>query len=350
MLKKNGKIEILRFFFCIVVVFYHINRDLWPDGKVFGEYFTLFNHGRSAVEFFFLLTGFLMAKRVHKIHSVRTQSVAVETVRYLGRKIKSVIAPYTVINIVTIIYSLFVVKDFITFVAERAPSLVFLQRTGIEDEGFITVGWYLGSMFFAIAVIFPFLLKYFDTTSLLVAPVGSAMLIGFFIHEYGYMPQAAFGTFMHHANLRAIAMILLGVFCYRICDYIKTLKLERWKRVALAVTENICWAISIFYLFSNAEMKYEGHITYLMAIAITISFSRDLSYRIYNNSFVEYLGRISLPIYLSQTLPRMVVYLHFPNAYEWVKITIVVLGSIALGIIYDALAVMYKKRVKVKVI
>ncbi|MBR5514872.1 MAG: acyltransferase [Clostridia bacterium] len=349
-MKKNGKIEILRFLLCIVVVFYHINKDLWPDGKVFGDFFTLFNHGRTAVEFFFLLTGFLMAKRVHKIHKTRTNSIGEETVSYLYRKIKSVIAPYTVISIVTIVYSSFVVNDIVTFVAERAPSLIFLQRTGIEDEGFITVGWYLGSMFFAIAVIYPFLLKFYDSVSLIAAPVVSSMLIGFFIYRYGYMPQAAFGLFMHHSNLRAVAMILLGVFCYRTCIYMKSRAWAKWKWVLLATVENICWIISLFYLFSNAPMKYEGHITYLMAIAITISFSRDMDYKIYNNKFVGYLGRISLPIYLSQTLPRMIVYFHFPKSPDYIKIIIVVLGSVFIGVVYDLFSNIIIKQRKKKVL
>lgn len=342
-MKKNGKIEIIRFIFCIVVVFYHINRDLWPDGKVFGEHFTLFNHGRTAVEFFFLLSGFLMAKRVHKLHKTRTKSIGEETAVYVYRKIRAVFVPYIIISFITIVYSAFVVNDIVTFIAERSPSLLFLQRTGIGNEGFITVGWYLGSMFFAIAVIYPFLLKFYDSVSLIAAPLISSMLIGFFIHKYGYMPQAAFGMFMHHSNLRAIAMILLGVFSYRVCIYIKNMELSKWKRVVLAITENVCWIISIFYLFSNAPMKYEGHITYLLALAIAISFSRDMSNKLYNNRFVEYLGRISLPIYLSQTLPRMIVYFHFSKSPDYVKVMIVVLGSIVIGVAYDIAIVIYRK-------
>ncbi|MBE6573637.1 MAG: acyltransferase [Ruminococcaceae bacterium] len=341
-MKRNGKIEILRFFFCISVIFYHVGKDIWKGEMVFADHFTLFGRGRTAVEFFFLLTGFLMAKKAYSVHKTRTASVGVETVNFLSRKIKSVIAPYITISLVTIIYALFVTEDFVTYVIERAPSLLFLQRTGIADEAFITVGWYLGSMFFAIAVIYPFLIKAYDNVSLIAAPVISSMLIGYFIHENQRMPQSKFGLYIHESNLRAIAVILLGVFAFRVCMYLKDMKLSKPKRALLAAVENICWIISIHYVVSNTETVYEGHITYVMAIALTISFSRDMSCKLYNSSVVTYLGRISLPIYLSQTLPRMVVYFHFSNATDWIKVVIVISGSIFLGVLYDVCERAYK--------
>ena len=68
--RKNGSVELLRFLFTSVIIFFHINLDLWDQQKVVavirGIPVTFFQHGNIAVEFFFLVTGWLMARSVYQ--------------------------------------------------------------------------------------------------------------------------------------------------------------------------------------------------------------------------------------------------------------------------------------------
>ena len=64
---KNGKIEFFRFVFSIYVVLFHIEKGfsgLPKYGKTVD--FSFFAHGSISVEFFFLVSGFLMAKSIYK--------------------------------------------------------------------------------------------------------------------------------------------------------------------------------------------------------------------------------------------------------------------------------------------
>lgn len=64
--QKNTKIELLRFVFCIYVIGFHLNKYL--IGKIDlsnGVKLDFFPHGAMAVEFFFFLSGALMAMSVY---------------------------------------------------------------------------------------------------------------------------------------------------------------------------------------------------------------------------------------------------------------------------------------------
>ena len=67
--QKNGSVEFLRFLFTSIIIFFHINLDLWDQKKVIAVIgdapVTFFNHGNIGVEFFFLVTGWLMAKTIY---------------------------------------------------------------------------------------------------------------------------------------------------------------------------------------------------------------------------------------------------------------------------------------------
>ena len=339
-MKRNGKIEIFRFVFCIIIVLYHINLDIWNGDLLIGEHLSFFIHGRTGVEFFFLLSGFFMAKSLYNRKQPDT-SIGVDTVCYVYRKIKAVFFPYMLLSCVTVIYILFTRSDAMEYTVDRLPSLLFLQRTGIADEGFITVGWYISSMLLAIAVIYPFLGKFYDSVSLIAAPVISSLAIGALIHETGHLPQRAFAGFIHLANIRAIAVVLLGVFTFRVSRYLMDQKLSKAKWTALIITENLCWIISFYYMVSVHSEKYEGHITYLMAAAVAICFARELR----GNHITEVLGRLSLPIYLSQSIVRKIVNEQFDALNDITRALLIVSGTLFIGLIVDriTMAVKYRK-------
>ncbi|MBQ4562072.1 MAG: acyltransferase [Clostridia bacterium] len=343
-MKRNGKIEIFRFIFCIIVVLYHINLDMWNGKMSIGNHLSFFSHGRTCVEFFFLLSGFLMAKSIHHKPRPEGLSIGMDTVVYLYKKIRSVWIPYIILSVAMIVYIPFGFDKPIEYAVDRLPSLLFLQRTGIGDEGFISVSWYLSSLFFAIAVVYPFLRKFYDSVSLVAAPLVSSLAIGALIHKFGRLPQRNFGSFMHLSNIRALAVVLLGVFTYRVSVYLSEAKLSKNKWTALIITENLCWIVSLYYIVSLHSQKYEGHITYLMAVAIAISFARKYSNKLYDSRFVAYLGRISLPVYLSQSLVRTIVKGQMAHLDPWVKAGLIITLTLVLGIILDIITVSIQKR------
>ena len=81
--KRNGKIEFLRFVFCCVVMIFH-GKSCMNDGTI-----EIMFSGRLGVEFFFLVSGFLMAVSLERVTCFSELSVAKETGRFIVKKAKS---------------------------------------------------------------------------------------------------------------------------------------------------------------------------------------------------------------------------------------------------------------------
>ena len=74
---KNGEIELLRLIFCISVVFTHLN-----------SFFNIgvFSRGTFGVEFFFLVSGYFMAKSAEKVVD---NKYTYNTIWFIFKKIRS---------------------------------------------------------------------------------------------------------------------------------------------------------------------------------------------------------------------------------------------------------------------
>jgi peptidoglycan/LPS O-acetylase OafA/YrhL len=66
MKQKNGKIEIMRFIFSVIIILFHCHRSIGFHHLVIGQSrIPVLNRGYFGVEFFFVISGLLMAKSIH---------------------------------------------------------------------------------------------------------------------------------------------------------------------------------------------------------------------------------------------------------------------------------------------
>ena len=65
---RNGNIDLMRFVFCLIIILYHINNrlDLNPPFGLSEKYFSFCGEGRIGVEFFFIVSGYLLAVTAKK--------------------------------------------------------------------------------------------------------------------------------------------------------------------------------------------------------------------------------------------------------------------------------------------
>lgn len=330
--KKNGKIELLRFFFCMSVLLFHIGKDAFGSDVFINDYITVFARGRSGVEFFFLVSGFLAAKSASQIR-LNGDTIGRNSFNFILKKINAIL-PYHIFAVMVTVFLFFIYSDnFVSDIVKRLPSAFLLQRTGMCDREFITVEWYICSMLLALAIIFPLLLKNFDLTTLVIAPVASSLMIGYLKKTYGAMPVTdQFETFTYSCNIRAIAVVLLGCFCFAISEKIKEAELSGLKKILLIIAENGCWLVSMYFMFSGFHSRYDSYVIYIMALGITLTFSRDFDYKIYNNKLVYFLGKFSLPLYLCQNIARSIVRyeLNALTGYTRIAVTVSIAVSISL--------------------
>lgn len=126
-INKNGTIELLRFFFCMAVLMYHLSRDYHVNQAEFGSFFSFFGNGRSGVEFFFVLSGYFMARNVYKSRN-DSDPVGISTVNFLYRKFIRVFPEYIIAVALVIVYILIFMRNPAVKILDRLPSLFSCRR------------------------------------------------------------------------------------------------------------------------------------------------------------------------------------------------------------------------------
>lgn len=150
--KKNCVTEILRFVLSIFVVGYHTRSIVDYGGN------PLFQFGYFAVEFFFILSGFLLAMSLERAYTAERFGLLPDTGRFMWRKIK----PFLPFHLIAVVLMMVVIAAFDTssFAArlESGWTGIFLLQSAVvwtTCEGLIVPEWYLSTMLIAILIIYP---------------------------------------------------------------------------------------------------------------------------------------------------------------------------------------------------
>lgn len=358
---RNGKIELLRFIFCLVVVFFHLGEHLiYGSGYKFNDRFdlTFFGHGMIAVEFFFLVSGFLMAKHVsNKVvtekRKVKSETLAKETYSYLKGKIASLFPEHTIAFVIALVCAAIFRKygplEVIRCLISSIPQFFFLQMTGIKinDTYPNNVEWYISAMLVGIFLIYPLLRKYYQGFSKFAAPIIALFVLGYLTSEISYISSTIFWKdYFVIGTFRAIGMLCLGICSHELVAIIKKKELDKKTRIIMFITEIFLLVGVMFYINSDLSRKYEVIIVMLLFFLVTLAFSKSgaLSEK-FDNKICTFLGRMSLPIYLTH-LPAINLVKAFFNEYAFYTQVIITLG---LTILFTTLTYNGAKLIRKKV-
>lgn len=289
--QRAAEIEFLRFVFAVLVVLSHSVILLAEGMKVF-------IHGALAVEFFFMLSGYLMMASLQK-NAARPAEVH----HFIFRKIKAFWPEMLVAVMLAIgVYrycgapAVEVVKQsYNTFLS----SLLLLKMTGITPDKWDWNGptWYLSSMVIGMCITYP-LLKRWGTHAVLL--LFALILCGFLLQCNGVLANAYQWTGITYAgNLRAVAELLLGAFAWQGAQWLRNRTLGVKVRALLALAK---WLGVVFVLFIShvAWYTWDGACLVALWCVIVIAFSgQSLDRGLFQNRFCLFLGAFSLPLYLS---------------------------------------------------
>lgn len=82
MKNKNNIVELMRFLFSILVVGYHVQMSINNSENSF------FENGAVAVEFFFLISGYFMARSIEKLCSDENVKIGKATIQFMTKKVR----------------------------------------------------------------------------------------------------------------------------------------------------------------------------------------------------------------------------------------------------------------------
>ncbi|NLO46893.1 MAG: acyltransferase [Clostridiales bacterium] len=294
--------EFWRFAFTVIVCIYHL--------EIFYAKRDLLVSGSSAVEFFFILAGFLMARSAGRYHNTRTSPVTVREAQakaldFVKKKLKAI---YPVL-IIVLLLGILVFPAMPTSFADRLKAL---QNT--EWELLILVGtpfgynngmapivplWFLTALI-VVGYLFTYLIyKHYNFMKFAAPLIGVLFMVYFTLNSTLILDFYVKMGFFNAGMIRAIAEISLGISVFFLYEYLSKIKFGMVLRVLLSLLE--LYAIYRFFALTLNQpigMDNFRRLVYIMIIVLfsflnATAFSRLLNRRIWNH-----LAKISLAMYI----------------------------------------------------
>lgn len=346
--KKNCVTEILRFVLSIFVVGYHTRSIVDYGGN------SLFQFGYFAVEFFFILSGFLLARSLERAYTAERFRLLPDTGRFMWRKIKSFL-PF---HLVAVVLMMIVIAAFDTssFAArlESGWTGIFLLQSAVvwtTCEGLIVPEWYLSTMLIAILIIYPCArLLGRKIRRKVFVPVILIAGLGVVAVAVGFGTNWSFSWNLSN-DLRGFGEMCAGMLCFYLSRYLSGREFGEKTRKALASVETVCYvgAFAVMCLpFDIIGTIGIPLVIVLSAVAVTISFSgHGLSSAKLSEKICLKMGALSLPLYLLH--PVVIEFAsHTMTALPgWATVLLVFAVSIALTFaVYEIYAALKKHSVR----
>lgn len=302
--KKGGRIasvEFWRFFFTVLVCLYHLE-IYYTSGK-------LFPSGTSAVEFFFVLSGFLIALSAgHWFEKhpepLSSKEAASRATQFVWKKIKAIfpVLLITLILHIAVNGGGYYRKGWLDAALNSEWDLLFLVGTpfGYNNGSCPIVPlWFLTALFIAGYVYCYMLYRNYHFT-LYIAPLIGVLFYSFFtLNSSLVLDFYAKMGFMTAGTVKAFAEMGLGIAIYHLYDHLNKKKLSPVWEIVLTVL----MLFSIYRYFAltinvSTGMDNFRRIVYIMIIILLSFLNRDVITNVLNHGFARALGSISMTMYV----------------------------------------------------
>ncbi|MBC8577488.1 acyltransferase family protein [Yanshouia hominis] len=297
MIKRNNVIDFAKFIFSVVILLNHSN-SLMP-GKgcfMFGGYL--------AVEFFFLVSGFLIAQSSAKKSSFDANTIGTETLRLVLNKFKRIFPYYSLGFVLS-----FAVTQYINHVSGRSilknaikSILTFLRlgtTVGLNSYEVMDLCWYISGMLLGIMIIYPLLRYHANLFCYVEAPLICAFIYGYLFHTYKGTATLDWIGICNTGLLRGIAGLSLGCLTYEGSRKIKNIKWSGNGRVFLTLVEVMGYFIALIHMQFKSKIGSDDFVIIgILTMSISISFSgSSLSYKMFGQTNVPW-AEYSLALYM----------------------------------------------------
>lgn len=290
---RNCTIDLMKFAFTLLIMLYHTMR--------------IFRGGYIAVEFFFLVSGYLMVKSM-KRETHHAESLGRETIQFILHKALSIFPYFIIAWIFSFVITAFVQHyNFNKAVTELFLSpynFLCLGMAGFYDMGHrVQASWYISAMLLAMFILFPIRKKLGDMYDFVIAPLLFLFFLGYcYQHKNGFsIMTVGYDNFFHVYNglLRAIAEIAIGATCYRATKFLTNIEINKKQKCFITFLEWFGYIIAFYCAFWWSSSNKDFSIIFWLIISITISFSqKSFTANIFNNKSINFLGEFSLALYL----------------------------------------------------
>lgn len=301
MKRRNGKIELLRFMFSVWIMLCHSDYFA-ADGA-----WSIAKRGALGVEFFFMLSGYLMVCSVKKKEQIPSENLGKETSQFILHKITALMPNFVIAWVIGLAVMHYRGGDYsLTALIKRAIEgtweLTFLTMAGFGKVR-VNVDWYISAMILAMVVLYPLCRRYFSVFVHILAPTCAAFILGCFYYT-SLTPTNVMQYYdvVYKGMLRAVADICLGAACYPAIEGLKQLKLMLTAKKILSVIEGSIWIVVFGSMLVFQNKTYDFFVMLLIVAGTILSFGHQGVYAdAFDRPSFLHLGIFSLSLYLGHS-------------------------------------------------
>ena len=287
--RRNAELEMFRFIAAAAIVLFHLG---------------VCSGGLLAVDFFFILSGALMARSL--IFSDRVRRERIEVTAFIIRKVK-VFYPELIAAVFMALPVHLIREDITTFLHRFFYAFInevcLLRMTALcshPAEGVCPPAWFLSSMVVAMVVVYP-VIKYVRNPVMLL--VSGCLICGYLVHYAGgLIGGSAFDWYAvtYSGNIRAVGDFMLGAATCHAAEFLKNKDVSHLLAQFLTILKYAAMAL-LLVMLSVRYLPVEPAILLLCMIVIGCCLSgkcwEPKGKCWYQISAI--LGRISLPLFLA---------------------------------------------------
>ncbi|MDD6194964.1 MAG: acyltransferase family protein [Lachnospiraceae bacterium] len=309
MKKRNGTIDFMKFIFTMCIVGSHLYTMILKSGGRKDLRFV----GHISVEFFFIVSGFLLALSCMRMAEKSEYNCGTATAIVMKRKFLGLYPVFLVSFVLKFTYELynqfggFRIKEIIKAMLQSASSFGMLQSLGLGEAIALPFAWYISALLMVSMILFPLAYRYKDTFFKVIAPLIVIGGYAYLMHKNGKIlvlqSETDWNGITYDSTIRALAGVSLGMLCYHLCGKLKAYqgKMTRFGVAILSMVELAAFAFPICYMRSFLRGEAQPFVVLCFAIATTLAFSElGISTRIFSGRIFNFLGEFSYAIYLSQ--------------------------------------------------
>lgn len=280
--QKNNTLQFYRLIFTLIICLHHFQ---------YVANINFLKHGYICVEFFFILSEFLLASSFYK---ETTHSCG----KYIIKRIKRLYPEYFLATIISI-GILGIAKN--EFILEKAiAELLMMQNIGVfSGGGYNYPCWYISVLMFISIVIYGFLSVYSDFfIKILALPI---VILGYtfiFSNEQGIENWGTVG-FCYMPLLRGFCGLTMGVLAERITANVA---FEKINSVCGTAVEVFCLGFILSGLVRENNIDMYIILAFEVLIIFTVKETGYLSKKVFNHTCFNKWAKINYAMYLNHAV------------------------------------------------
>ena len=326
MYKKNGVIEIFRFLGIAFIMCDHFRQIGLKDLP------RPFTGTWVYVEFFLILSGFLTAKHFYAKDTPNKISTFVSNgIIYTVKKYYKFI-PYVILAVLTeylVKYGSYLFNgDFLGFFKkfQEIPFEMFLLSAASTNGTLTFPIWFLSATFLVSPII------------CIISQVKNKYVMGmlsFYPALFYYLNRANGGIGNHdypNQIIRALCGMLLGIIVFLASDYVKNRKFSKMTKSILSICQIILICVLLYINYKGLSGFISTYLICFIGI-IMLSFSNQTYLPSCDKSFVLFLGKLSMPMFIWHWPVAHLLVLFIPEDQVALRIITYYIGTIIVSLV-----------------